>query len=80
MNLNGIHSTVTFPELSIFMCRENSAYKMHVTGSGSGSLKTASKRTFPWLGKLIYSSLASVRCQVKSYYVENFVNISSAII
>jgi hypothetical protein len=45
--LNGIHSTVTFLELSISMCPGNSAYKMHVTGSGSGFLKRALMRTFP---------------------------------
>jgi len=47
VNLNGIHSTVTFLELSISMCQGNSAYKMLVTGSRSGFLKSASMRTFP---------------------------------
>ena len=58
--LNGIQSAVTFLELSISTFPGNSAYKMQVTGFGSGSLNYVSMRTFPWLGTLISSSPASL--------------------
>jgi len=52
IDFNGIHTTVTFLDMSISTCPGNSAFKMQVTGSGSGFLNRASMRNFPDVGGL----------------------------
>ena len=62
------------------MCSTNSAYKMHLTGSGSGSLKRAAINTFPWRGKFICSSSVSLSgVRSKPHTKNHFVNISIVI-
>ena len=45
--MNGVHSAVQFLEMSNSTLLENSAYKIEVTGTGSGVFNRDLMRTFP---------------------------------